>query len=53
MPEGTKVERLYRKLRGEGKDAATAAKIAQAATGLALATGRPPKSHRPSYIRRK
>lgn len=43
MPKGTTVERMYRALRRKGKAKATAAKIAQAQTGLALATGRPPK----------
>lgn len=43
MPKGTTVERMYRALRREGKSKATAAKIAQAQTSLALATGKPPK----------
>jgi hypothetical protein len=43
MPKGTAVERMYRALRRQGKAKATAAKIAQAQTGLALATGRAPK----------
>lgn len=46
MPKGTKVDRLYKALRKEGKDKASAAKIAQAKTGQALATGKPPKSHK-------
>lgn len=42
MPEGTKVDNLYKILRRAGKDEATAARIAQAHTGEALATGKPP-----------
>lgn len=45
MPKGTTVERMYRALRRKGKAKATAAKIAQAQTGLALATGKPPKGN--------
>lgn len=45
MPKGTTVERMYRALRRKGRSAASAAKIAQAQTGLALATGRPPKGN--------
>jgi len=44
MPKGTKVDNLYQKLKGQGKSVASAAKIAQSVTGLALATGKPPKS---------
>jgi len=43
MPEGTKVDRLYRRLRRKGKSKASAAKIAQAKTGLGLRTGKKPK----------
>jgi hypothetical protein len=43
MPKGTTVERMYRALRRKGKTKAASAKIAQAQTGLALATGKPPK----------
>jgi hypothetical protein len=43
MPKGTKVEKVYQALKKEGKSDATAAKIAQAATGKALATGKKPK----------
>lgn len=43
MPKGTPVERLYEKLKSQGRDTATAVKIAQSVTGLALATGKPPK----------
>ena len=42
-PEGTKVDELYKKLRAEGKSEESAARIAQSATGEALATGRPPE----------
>lgn len=43
MPTGTSVDRVYQALRREGADPGKAARIAQAQTGLALATGRPPK----------
>lgn len=43
MPTGTKVDRLYRKLRDRGYSAGSAARIAQKVTGLSLATGRKPK----------
>ena len=44
MPIGTPVHNMYLALRKEGKSASDAAKIAQAKTGLALVTGRPPKT---------
>lgn len=43
MPAGTKVETLYEALKKKGYSKASAAKIAQAKTGLALATGKPPQ----------
>lgn len=43
MPKGSKVHRAYDKLRKQGKSKASAAKIAQSATGQALATGKKPK----------
>ena len=43
MPKGTKVEKVYTALRRQGKSAASAARIAQAATGKSLATGKKPK----------
>ena len=43
MPTGTKVDRVYRALLKQGHSAASAARIAQAQTGEALATGRKPK----------
>lgn len=43
MPKGSKVEKTYQALRGQGKSKATAAKIAQAATGQSLKTGKKPK----------
>jgi len=43
MPKGTKVHKVYTELRGKGKSKASAAKIAQAATGQALKTGKRPK----------
>jgi hypothetical protein len=43
MPEGTKVHILYDKLLTKGASKGKAARIAQAKTGQALATGKPPK----------
>lgn len=43
MPQDSKVHHLYEALMGKGHDKASAAKIAQAKTGQALATGKPPK----------
>ncbi len=43
MPKGSKVDKAYQALRRQGKSEASAAKIAQAATGQALKTGKPPK----------
>lgn len=43
MPAGTPVDRMYRALLRDGMDEGTAARIAQSKTGLALATGKPPK----------
>lgn len=43
MPKGTKVHNLYEKLLQKGYSKGNAARIAQAQTGQALATGKPPK----------
>jgi len=43
MPKGTKVEKLYRKLRSKGASKGKAARIAQSVTGLSLSTGKRPK----------
>ena len=43
MPEGTAVDRTYKALLKEGHSEESAARIAQAQTGEALATGKPPK----------
>ena len=43
MPKGTKVEKLYEKLKSQGKSKESAAKIAQSATRVALATGKKSK----------
>ena len=45
MPKNTKVDRCYQKLKNK-KGKASAAKICKSATGQALQTGKPPKSHR-------
>ena len=44
MPRGTSVDRVYRALLKKGKSKGSAARIAQAQTGLALATGKKPMS---------
>jgi len=46
MPEGSKVDRIYQALRKKGMSKERAAKISQAVSGQALATGRPPKHKR-------
>ncbi len=43
MPKGSKVDKIYQALRREGKSEASAARIAQAKSGQALKTGKPPK----------
>ena len=43
MPKNTRVHRVYEALIRQGKSKASAARIAQAVTGRALATGRKPK----------
>jgi len=48
MPKGTKVEKVYTALKKKGKDEGSAARIAQALTGLSLKTGKPPKKKKSS-----
>jgi hypothetical protein len=43
MPEGTKVDKLFKALKSKGHSAKSAARIAQHQTGLSLQTGLPPK----------
>lgn len=43
MPKGSKVDKVYKALLREGKSKESATRIAQAKTGQALQTGRPPK----------
>jgi hypothetical protein len=43
MPAGTPVDKMFKAMVREGMDKGKAARIAQHQTGLALATGRPPK----------
>lgn len=43
MPKGTKVDNMYEGLKKKGYSEESAARIAQSRTGLALATGKPPK----------
>ena len=45
MPKGTKVHKIYDKLKGK-KGKASAARIAQAVTGKSLKIGRKPKGRR-------
>lgn len=40
MPKGTKVHKTYTALRKQGKSKGSAARIAQAATGQSLKTGK-------------
>jgi len=47
-PEGSKVDRVYKALRRQGKSKGAAARIAQAQTGTALQTGRKPKRKKKS-----
>lgn len=49
MPKGTKVDKLYQKLKAQGKDKGSAAAIAQSVTGMSLMTGKPPK-HKNSIL---
>lgn len=44
MPPGSKVEAMYKALLKQGMTPGKAARIAQAKTGLSLATGKPPKT---------
>ena len=43
MPENSKVDRVYKALLRRGYSKGSAARIAQAQTGQALQTGKPPK----------
>jgi len=43
MPKGSKVDRCYQKVKAQGHSKGSAAAICQKSTGLALATGKPPK----------
>lgn len=43
MPEGTKVDKMYKALKREGMSSGKAARIAQSKTGKSLKTGRAPK----------
>jgi len=43
MPKGSRVHKVYKRLREEGKSKTSAAKIAQSQTGQSLKTGRKPK----------
>jgi hypothetical protein len=43
-PKGTKMDKMYEAMKSEGMDKGKAARVAQSKTGLALATGLPPKT---------
>jgi hypothetical protein len=43
VPKGTKVDKVYKALKGKGMSKGKAARIAQAKTGQSLKTGRKPK----------
>lgn len=43
MPKGTRVHRLYTRLRRQGMSKGKAARISQSKTGQSLKTGRKPK----------
>lgn len=49
MPKNTKVHKMYQAMVDEGMDKGKAARIAQAKTGKALATGKKPK-HRKTPV---
>ncbi|MHC4121949.1 MAG: DUF7218 family protein [Planctomycetota bacterium] len=43
MPKGSRVHKVYTKLRSKGHSKGKAARISQSATGQSLKTGRKPK----------
>jgi hypothetical protein len=43
MPKGSKVHKVYEAIKKTGASSGKAARIAQAQTGQALKTGKPPK----------
>jgi uncharacterized protein YoaH (UPF0181 family) len=43
MPKGTKVDKIFQKLKSEGMPVGQAAAIAQSKTGKSLKTGKKPK----------
>lgn len=45
-PVGSKVHRVYKALRRKGASKGKAARVSQAATGQALATGKKPKKEK-------
>lgn len=50
MPKGTKVHNVFEALKRKGHSPGSAARIAQSRTGLALATGKPPKRKRKNIL---
>lgn len=43
MPKGSKVDKVYKALKGKGMSSGKAARIAQSKTGQSLQTGKKPK----------
>jgi nicotinamide mononucleotide (NMN) deamidase PncC len=43
MPKGTEVDNVYQEMLRQGKNKASAARIAQSITGMSLKTGKKPK----------
>lgn len=44
MPEGSKVDKCYKSLKGKGASSGKAARICQSSTGQSLKTGKKPKA---------
>ena len=53
MPAGSKVDKIYKALTGEGMDKGKAARIAQSRSGQALATGKPPKGKKKPPVKKR
>ena len=53
MPKGSTVDKVFQAIKRKTGDAGKAARIAQAQTGLSLATGKKPKSARKKLEGRK
>jgi hypothetical protein len=53
MPKGSKVEKLYTKLKGLGYGKAESAKISQAKTGMSLMSGKKSKAGKGKKVMKK